>query len=164
MAFLPLFSAYFSVLFVCFFFHFHFHSIILAISQHVSQSFFVCLQIWQNPPPPLPLLLPLSLAPSLSLSLSSHFSESSPAARVIYHATRTHTFAHMLLPGHCSPHRCSPSLSTGLVWIPGHLLSKLNISQHLHTHTHTHTHAHMWTHTRASAGLFLSSQRCTHLL
>lgn len=67
------------------------------------------------------------------------------AVGVVFQATHTPhipapTFAHMLFSGHYSPHRCSPSLSTRLVWIPGHLLSKLNIFQHLHAHTNIGTH------------------------
>lgn len=57
----------------------------------------------------------------------------------------THTDTHIALHAcsflDSSLRRCSPSLVTRWVCIPGHLLSKLNISQHLPTQPHAHTRA-----------------------
>ena len=66
--------------------------------------------------------------------------------------THTHThYSHYFLD--FSPRRCSPSLVTRWVCIPGHLLSKLNISQHLHIRPPSHTHAHMDTRLRPQSCL-----------
>lgn len=120
---------------------YHFHALSIAFFSflsHFSHYLSVCVTISSR--------LSSNLAPSppcfclgfiLYVSSSLNFSVSSSSVGVIYRATHTDAFAHMLLSGLCSPHRCSLSLSMSLVWFPGHLLSKLNISQHLHTHINT---------------------------